>query len=235
MLIAICDDDKNFRDELKSFLVRYKTEHRLCIDIYQFCDGEELLKSDEIFDMVFLDYQMPGLDGMDVARKLRTKNITCNIIFVTSYPQFVFESFEVQPYRFFVKPLMEVQLFSLMNTFIALQKLLSPIVVINDNEQKVLHAKDILYLEGNGKYCIIRTITDTYHSSKTLSQVHELLPQHCFYRTHKSYVVNLYCIDSISDKSAIITNNEKIMIARNKLAEFKRVYAQFVKDYYLRT
>lgn len=235
MLIAICDDDKKFRDELKSFLIRYKSEHRLCVDICQFCNGEELLKSDEIFDMVFLDYQMPGLDGMDVARKLRIKNITCNIVFVTSYPQFVLESFEVQPNRFFVKPLTEIQLFSLMNTFIAHQKLLSPIVVINDNEQKVIHAKDILYLEGNGKYCIIRTTTNTYHSSKTLAQVHELLPQHCFYRTHKSYVINLYCIDSISDKCAVITNNEKVMIARNKYKEFKHAYAQFVKDYYLRT
>lgn len=159
MLVAICDDEKIFRDELKSFLLKYKTNNHLCIDICQFSNGEDLLNSNEIFDIVFLDYQMPGLDGMEVARKLRSKNIICNIVFVTNYPQFVFESFEVQPYRFYVKPLEEKQLISLMNTFIAQQKLLSPIVVINDNEQKTVSAKDIMYLEGDGKYCTIRTAT----------------------------------------------------------------------------
>lgn len=235
MLIAICDDEKTFRDELKSFLLKYKSENRLYMDICQFSSGEELLSSDETFDIVFLDYQMPGLDGMEVARNLRMKNIVCNIIFITNYPQFVLESFEVQPYRFFVKPLLEEQLVSLLNSFIAQQKMLSPIIVINDNEQKVVSAKDIMYLEGDGKYCTIRTKTDTYHSSKTLAQVHALLPHHCFYRTHKSYVINLYCIDSFSEKCITITNNEKVLVGRNKIAEFKRVYANFIKKYYLRT
>lgn len=235
MLIAICDDEKTFRDELKSFLVKYKCDHRLHIDIYQFTNGEDLLQSTTTFDMIFLDYQMTGINGMNVARTLRQKNIACSIVFVTSYPQFILESFEVQPYRFFVKPLTENQLTSLMNTFISHQKLLSPIIVINDDEQKVIRAKDILYLEGNGKYCIIRTATNTYNSSKTLAQVHELLPQHCFYRTHKSYVINLYCIDSIINNYAVTTNNEKVLISRNKLADFKRVFARFIKDYYLRT
>lgn len=235
MLIAICDDEKSFRNELKSFIVKYKLENHLCIDICQFSSGEELLDSNEIFDIVFLDYQMSGLDGMEVARKLRLKNIVCSIVFVTNYPQFVLESFEVQPYRFFVKPLLEEQLMSLMTTFIAQQKLLSPIIVINDNEQKVVSAKDIMYLEGNGKYCIIRTATDTYHSSKTLAQVHALLPQHCFYRTHKSYVINLYCVDSFAEKCITTTNNEKVLVGRNKMAEFKRIYANFIRNFYLRT
>lgn len=235
MLIAICDDEMIFRNELKSFLVKYKLANHLCIDICQFSNGEDLLNSNELFDMVFLDYQMPGLDGLDVAKKLRSKNIVCNIVFVTNYPQFVFDSFEVQPYRFFVKPLLEEQLMSLMNTYIAQQKLLSPIIVINDNEQKIVSAKDILYLEADGKYCTIRTATDTYHSSKTLAQVHALLPQHCFYRTHKSYVINLYCVDSFDKKCITTTNNEKVLVGGNKVAEFKRVYANFIKNYYLRT
>ena len=235
MLIAICDDEKVFREELTSYLTKYKFERHLCIDVCQFSNGQDLLNTNEIFDIVFLDYQMPGIDGLDVARKLRLKNIVCNIVFVTNYPHFVFESFEVQPYRFFVKPLLEEQLISLMNAFIAQQKLLSPIIVINDNEQKIVSAKDILYLEGDGKYCTIRTTTNTYHSSKTLARVHALLPQHCFYRTHKSYVINLYCVDSFSEKCITTTNKEKVLVGRNKLAEFKRVYSNFIKNYYLRT
>ena len=234
MLVAICDDNRSFCNELKSVLLDYKTKHLLHIDVYEFACGEALLNSAKSFDIVFLDYQMPGLDGMAVVRALRRKNITCSIVFVTSYPQFILESFEVQPYRFFVKPLQQDQVVSLMNTYISQQKLLAPIIVINDNSQMVINAKDILYLEGNGKYCIIRTVSNTFKSSKTLAQAHALLPQHCFYRSHKSYVVNLYSISSFQNGVVTLTNGEIAQISRNKMAEFRRVYMQFVKDYYVK-
>lgn len=234
MLVAICDDEKFFREELRSVLFAYKAERRLHIDVYLYSSGEALLADLKAFDMVFLDYQMPGMDGMKVARALRSRNLTCSIVFVTSHPQFVFEAFEVQPYRFLPKPITSKQIEMLMNTFIAQQKLLAPIIVINDSEQKIIKAKDILYLEGNGKYCIIRTVNETYNSSKTLAQVHDLLPQHCFYRCHKSYVVNLYSISSFDQGVATLTNGENARIGRSKIAEFKRVYKQFVKDFYLK-
>ena len=234
MLVAICDDDSIFCNSLRGVLLEYKVQHRLHIDIYEYATGEALLNSGKSFDMIFLDYQMPGLDGMAVARALRRRNIACSIVFVTSYPQFILESFEVQPYRFFVKPLQQEQVTSLMNTFIAHQKLLAPIVVINDSEQKIVSAKDILYLEGDGKYCIIRTATGTYNSSKTLAQAHALLPQHCFYRCHKSYVVNLYSVSSFERGIVTLVNGEIAQIGRNKMAEFKRVYMQFVKDYFVK-
>lgn len=235
MLVAICDDEKLFREELRSVLFAYKAARRLHIDVYLYASGEALLASGKAFDMVFLDYQMPGMDGMEVARALRRRNLTCSIVFVTSYPQFVFEAFEVQPYRFLPKPITPVQIEVLMNTFIAQQKQLAPIIVVNDSEQKVVHAKDILYLEGNGKYCIIRTMEETYNSSKTLAQVHALLPQHCFYRSHKSYVLNLYSIDTFDRDVATLTNGEIAQIGRSKIGEFKRVYKQFIKDYYIKT
>jgi len=234
LLVAICDDEAFFREELKSILLAYKAERRLHIDVYQYPNGEALLADKKIFDIVFLDQQMPGLNGMQVARTLRSRNITCSIVFVTSYPDFVYESFEVQPYRFLRKPVQAEDITSLMNTFIKHQKLLSPITVINDSEQTVIHAKDILYLEGDGKYCTIRTNSSVFHSSKTLAQVYEQLPQHCFYRPHKSYVVNLYCIDAFDRESATLTNGELVKIGRSKAAEFKQVYKQFVRDFYVK-
>lgn len=234
MKFAICDDEKHFRDQLKMNISVYMEERRLYFDICEFASGEDLLASDKAFDMVFLDYQMSGIDGMDAARELRRRNLSCSIVFVTSYPQFILESFEVQPYRFYIKPISQDQITALLNTFIQQHRLLAPITVVHDGEQTVINVKDILYLEGDGKYCIIRTSNNTYSSSKTLSQVHELLPQHCFYRSHKSYVVNLYSVSSFDGKTATLVNGEIDKISRSQTAEFKRVYMQFVKDYYVK-
>lgn len=234
MLIAICDDEQVFRDSLRSMIFDYKKQHRLNIDVYEFNNGQSLLDSGKIFDMVFLDYQMPGIDGMNVARELRKRNCTCCIVFATAFTHFVYDSFEVQPYRFLVKPLRFCQIESLMNSFIMRQKQLAPLIVINDFEQIRVQAKNILYLEGDGKYCTIRTLENTYKSSQTMAQVHSLLPKYCFYRSHKSYVVNLYSVESFEDGIITLSNGEIARIGRSKIAEFKRVYKQFIKDYYIR-
>lgn len=234
MLVAICDDELIFRDAIKSVLTEYAAAHRLPLDICHFSCADELLYSQKRFDMVFLDYQMPGTDGMEAARVLRSRNITCSIVFVTSYPQFVLESFEVQPFRFLLKPVQPEQIADVMNAYITQQKKFSPIVVSHDNCQTVVDAKDILYLEGSGKYCVIRTVDNTYTSSKTLAQVHTLLPQHCFYRTHKSFVINLYCIRSFDKDTVTMLNGEIAKIGRGKIGEFRQAYAQFVKDYYIK-
>lgn len=234
MIVAICDDDSLCRDHLYGILNAYRTQHRVQMEIYHFDSGKALLDSPRRFDLIFLDYQMPGLNGMDAARTLRSRNMSCSIVFITSYPQFVLESFEVQPYRFLLKPAQQDQIHGLLNTFWEQQRKLSPIMVVQDGCQIAIEAKDILYLEGSGKNCIIRTAEQTYTCSKTLAQAHALLPQHCFYRTHKSFVVNLYSIRSFDKENVTLINGEAARIGRNNLTEFRRIYAQFVKDYYIK-
>lgn len=234
MLVAICDDERTFRDRMRDIIFEYKAKHRVHIDVYCYDSGKALLNDNKSFDMVFLDYQMPGLDGMEVARIIRKRNCTCSIVFITAYPHFVLESFEVQPYRFFVKPVEKEDIESLLNIFVKQQKQLAPLIVINDSEQAVVQAKDILYLEGDGKYCTIRTLNRTYTSSKTLAQVHALLPQYCFYRSHKSYVVNLYSIVAFDQSTLRLSNDEFVCIGRTKVADFKRTYKEFIKEYYIK-
>lgn len=231
MIAAICDDDEIFRKKLTAFLINYKTERRLHIDILEFEDGNSLLNCKESYDIVFLDYQMPNLNGMETARVLRSRKNICSIIFITSFPEFMIESFEVNTYRFLIKPLDTRKLSKDIDCFVKEKKMFSPIVVNVYGEQKVINSADIIYIEGSGKYCNIRTIDTTVRSSKTLSRVLELLPQHCFFRTHKSYAINLYCIVSIKDEFITLNNGEKAKISRNRMGEFKKAYKDFIKHF----
>ena len=215
-------------------LLDYKKQKRIALDIYEFSDGRSLLESKIVFDMILLDYQLPDINGMEAAKELRAKNAAGCIIFITQYPQFVYDAFEVQPFRFFLKPVSEEKLYSALDTFLENNSHLSPIVIISDGQQITLEAKSIIYLEGDGKYCLVRTTDNTYRSSKTLSKVHELLPAHCFYRIHKSYVVNMYYISSIQGSELILINGERASIGRTRLADFRKSYMDFVRNCYVR-
>ena len=234
MRIAICDDARVFQDQLREILFTYKAQRRLQIDVDLYSSGETLLASGRRYDMLFLDYQMPGINGMEVARELRRRSLTCSIVFVTAYPAFVYEAFEVQPYRFLPKPITPAQIEALLTEYLQEQKKFAPITVLVEDEFISIPSQDILYLEGDGKYCIVRTLDATYRSSKTLAQVHALLPQHCFFRCHKSHVVNLYSIEAYGRDTLTLSNGECARIGHSRIGEFKRVYKQFLKDYYIK-
>ncbi len=235
MIAAICDDDLIFRKKMHDFLVEYKRSRRIQLDIQEFSNGKELLDYEYPLDIVFLDYEMPRLNGMEVARLLRAKKSLSCIIFISSYPQHVFEAFEVNTYRYLVKPISSHKLECVIDGYIKERKMMSPITVYVDGELLTINSEDIIYLEADGKYCIIRTTNNCLHSSKTLAHTFELLPRHCFYRAHKSYAVNLYCIKSIKDNIATMTNGERIKISRTRMADIKRVYKEFPKHFVVRT
>lgn len=234
MIAAICDDEEIFRNELKQFLIQYKKDRRIHLDIVEFSDGQSLLNYDNGIDIVFLDYDMPGLNGIDTARILRSRKNICCIMYITSYPEYVFDSFEVNTYRYFVKPIDWDKLSIAIDDFIKDKKMLAPIVVNVDGEQLTISSEDIIYLEAEGKYCYVRTTNNLVRSSKTIAKVFELLPKHCFYRTHKSFAVNLYCVHSIKDGCIILTNGEKAKISRNCKADFKKAYQNFIKNFIAR-
>ena len=179
---------------------------------------------------------MPLINGIDVARKLKNTNPICSLVFVTGFPErCILDAFTVETFRFIIKPINPKGIFDVLDCYIKQQKLLKPLVTIDNGEIKTISAKDIVYLEGDGKYCWVRTTTGTEHSSKTLSQVYSALPSHCFHRIHKSYVINLYCVSSIQKNTVILTNGEKATICRTKVAAFKEAYRNFVQNYYLGT
>ncbi len=140
MIIAICDDEQVFHDELYKMLQDYYIKNRISVNIQHFYDGRQLLNSDINFDVIFMDFQMDDIDGLETSRILRRSNKDVKIIFTTSFPEIVLDSFEVDTFRFLVKPILREKLY---------RETLDPtkflIVNTNDGMWKIKHS-DIIYL-----------------------------------------------------------------------------------------
>ncbi|MBQ9314649.1 MAG: response regulator transcription factor [Clostridia bacterium] len=229
MLVAICDDEPLFCEQLKNAIYNYSNKYNLDTVIEIFYNGSQLLKNDK-FDIIFLDYQMPGLDGLQTAHALRKNNHQCTIIFLTSFPEIVYDTFQFETFRFLIKPLDTTKLHEALDSYRKRIETYYPISVTIDCETIKINTKDIIYVEANGKNSIIRLLNDSIHCPKTLAKVFSLLPTNCFYKPHRSFVVNFLYIDSYTKNSIRFINGEYAKISRDQYKQFKKALNIFLND-----
>ena len=105
--IAVCDDEKSMSETIKKMAEDFFEKKNMNISVMMYSSGEELLKSNERIDILFLDIGMRGMDGIETAGRLRAHGYNGFLIFVTVLKEMVFRSFEVQPFDYLVKPVQE--------------------------------------------------------------------------------------------------------------------------------
>ena len=125
MRIAICDDENTFLKELEEKIV--KIIPRLDCDVEPFSCAEDLLSSDMAFDIVFLDIEMDGMDGMSCARKIRQSDKDIPIVFLTSHTEMAVEGYEVSAFRFLQKPVDDTKLKRTLQDLIELLSVTAPL------------------------------------------------------------------------------------------------------------
>ncbi len=235
MKIAICDDKMPLHDELKQYLEQYAKKRNLIMLYDDFVKGADLLASNKVYDIIFMDYQMDGLDGLETSRRLRANNILTPIIFISSFPNIVFDTFEVNAYRFLVKPIDMDKLSSAMDDYLKSLDDSNYILLKIEDENKRINIQDIIYAEASDKYCYIRTATDSILYKNTLSELEKSLPGEQFFRSHRSFLVGFRHIISHSTTDILFDNKERAMISKLKQTVFKKAFADYVKRYHFTT
>lgn len=236
MRIAICDDEKEIRD----FIAGKVGEQFPTAEILSFPSGEELLREEEGFELLFLDIQMPGKNGIETARELRRKNPEGLLIFITALEEYVFQSFDVGAFHYLVKPLsMEKfrEVLAMAKSRLSAAKEPSEeaqrkshcLLVKSGSEHIRVNWEDIVYAEVfNRKVMLHRKNSDTEYYGK-LSAL-EKLAGSGFFRVHRSYLVNLQYIDKYDSAALWLENGAFVPIARQKYAEFVRQYLRYIRE-----
>ena len=225
----MCDDDKYITEEIKKLLLEYAKDNRITIDIDEFESGKELLNSEKNYDIIVLDYQLGSTNGLTVAKELRKRNVLSSIIFLTSYPNFMIDAFEVNTFRFLLKPIDKSKFFKAIDDYIKIVDANYPITIIQNKELKKINSNEICYIEADGKYSNIHLSDKIMHCSKTLAGVTKLLPAYCFVKTHRAFVVNLHYIKSYSSDTVYLSNGESAFLSKNYQKSFQTSYMNFLK------
>ena len=243
----IVDDELPAREELKYIL----SKSAKVTVVGEATHGREALElSKELKpDLIILDIQMPQMSGIEVAKKLIEEDYIPIIIFVTAYDKFAIEAFEVSAVDYLLKPISEERLLDRIEKIYSMKenkdsysidrlnrliKEIKPILpmrlaVYYNNKLIPIETKDIIYITIEMKDTIIYTINGKYKANNNLSELYTKLDSNTFFRSHKSYILNLNFIESIepwfnSTFNINLKNSKDIIpVSRNYSKKFKEI------------
>ena len=230
MQIAVCDDEKEIRDMFAEKIERLYPE----ADLLLYQSGEELLLSDKEPDILLLDIQMPGKNGMETAKALRRKNKKVIIIFVTALDDFVFQAFDVGAFHYLVKPFDDGKfakiLLNAVKQFEDRKKLeraggkreIPSLMITTGGKHITVNLEDIVYAEVFDRKVILHTMDADIEYYGKMKELEEKAGDE-FYRTHRSFLVNFGFIRKYDATTVYLKKGQALMAKQN--------YGEFVTQY----
>lgn len=230
--IAIAEDDADALKTILSYLEKYKKEKSLNFEIRTFSNGEQLLFDYRPeYDLVLLDIEMPQMDGMTAAGKIRRMDSEVSIIFITNMAQYAIEGYKVQARAYLLKPLSYTALHLELDAVFdgAGKKIQNSIVVSNGDSKNRIKSQNILYVEVRRHDVNIHTADGIFRMRGSMKQLEEQVKDLYFVRSDVSYLVNLKYVDSI-EKETVRIGSENIPLSRRRRAEFIDAFSSYIGE-----
>lgn len=229
MRIAICDDEKEICGQLKRLVLRQRAD----CEVFLFDSGRHLLEARQRFHIILMDIQMEGMSGIETAKALRMKDENAVLIFVTALKEYVFDAFDVSAFHYLLKPVSEDKFRKVFESACRqaqrrMEEEEEQIFFRTRMRSFTLQKRDILYVESRGRKVDIHTAGECVTVYATMNGLAEQLGEN-FYRCHRGYLVNLSCVAEYEPDRILLCNGETVFMAREKYAEFVRVYMRFLK------
>lgn len=233
---VIVEDEFPAREELKYFInnfdgVELEKEFDNPVDALKYLQGNKI-------DVVFLDINMPELDGMSLGKIISKMDENIKIVFITAYRDYAADAFEIKAFDYILKPYSDERIKEVLENITKekesenskdVNSRINKITGMLDNKIFVISLDDIYYIEVNEKDSLIYTKDAVYTSKVKISKLEEILPKEKFYRTHRSYIVNLDKIVEVEpwfNSTYVLKIADlkfKVPVSRNKVKEFKEL------------
>lgn len=230
MRVAVAEDDEACRLLLERYLAKYHEATGTVFEVSFFSNGMELVKSyTPVYDLLLLDIEMPLLDGMSAAIRIRSLDQNVIIIFITNMAKYAIRGYEVNALDYMLKPVNYFAFAMKMDKVVlSIQRQTKKSVMLcTDDGMVKLTEEDIAYVEVINHRLQIHTPDKVYNAKGTLSEFEKKVSPYHFVRCNKGYLVNLRHITRVRTGTVVVGGDE-LIISRRKRDEFMLA----VTDYY---
>lgn len=234
--VAIVDNEPLFATVLKKMSTRLleKTSYSFKIDTYE--SAESLLDalSASSYDLFFLDILLDGMNGMELARKIRSKTENAKIVFITSSSDYAVESYEVAPLHYLVKPVTVVNLDEAFRRFFETfseQTVKEETVLLKDtsNHTVAIPVSDIYYAEIMEAKITLHTAGGSLALRGKMDDLQKQLPTEHFYRCHRSFLVNFQHVTGSRRYDFIMKNDIFVPIAKGNYKQAVEAFTDYLE------
>ena len=233
--IAICDDLETERISLARMVQAYARKHELSVRLRLYASGESLLdalRGPEPVHLLFLDIYMPGLSGVETARRIRSSGRELAIIFATTSQDHGLDSFEVQASDYLVKPFREADVAACLDWFFAhMPEPLRLLSVYSEGEWQQLPLMSIFYIDVYGHQSRIHTSRGVVVARRGLDDLEAAIDSRDFLRCHRSFLVNLNHVEGIEGNDFRMEDQTLVPISSANAA---RIRSQFIDWTYMK-
>ena len=238
MKIAVCDDEKIFIEQVNEYVIKAVEKHDRKCSVQVFQSGEELVNAfeREYFDAIFLDIDMPHINGFEAAKRLMKINSNVTLIFVSCKEALVYSSYEYKPFWFVPKSQL-----SLLEK--VMEKLLQKIeneetdkrlvtLQITKNSLCHINLSETAYIKSEGHYINVYDINGKVTASfrNNLNNLEKQLLEYNFLRCHERILVNCRMINCIGSSDCILSNGTEVPVSRRKMTETKKLFQQYLRE-----
>lgn len=230
--VAIVDDQLSIRTQMESYFGHYQEMHQQQFQISLFGNAELFLDQYKpVYDIVLMDIDMPGMNGLTAAHRLRKLDEQVVLMFVTNLTQYAINGYEVSAVDYVIKPLDYAKFeFKLTRALRMVAPKNKPMMFLKTEEGIVsVGQDDVTYVEVQGHNLFYHTSSETYRMRGSLKQAEaEFLPPR-FFTCNKCYIVNLTYVEEIKNNVAIVAGDE-IIISRPKKKAFMEALAAYYNN-----
>lgn len=230
MKIAICDDDWHMQQTLRLFIDQTYQDLDMLVD--GFTSGEALLaavqKQSQPYQLILLDIEMRGIDGIETAKRLRKLLPDCYIIFITSHDEFALTGYEVAAFRYLVKPVQPEKLTEAISTVRAELSDHITLHVEDGPVEALLRVKNIYYIEAQDKRVRVVLKDTAFSDRRGIDEIERALAGEDFFRVHRSYLINFRYVARLDKNEILLVSGEQIPLSRLRKKAFKNAFQTYV-------